>query len=1751
MVEGLMGAVYMAPDVVFVTPPTRGYVVGRGASAKSPKPRAFILTACCCLNCLRPPASQWLRDITPHDHNKNGIPLFTSNIHFQGSTTLPLMSSLDEPPERSNRSNQYTESGEQSSKKNKLLPFNSKQINDLACISAGPSSLSVFFEIVQSLVHCNIPSIQINNPGIPSIPDKLPIHGIFSLGSGLTSDVIRHITNSKTDRIVPSGSIVALKTFKSRSHDNACDSKAARGEKCEVYQTILREIRAFCHPSLRSHPNIVQLLFIGWQKESCFPTLAMELGEHGSLDFIIREANPGPTLIQKRHITLDIALGLRAVHRAGYIHGDLKPHNVLIMGHSDPRRQLVAKLIDFGGSSHDKPAHFTPLWSAPEVVNDDYDVDWKKADVYSFGLITASLWAKDDCEHRVTPLSSCMLSWFTQYYPDDPLIESTLFACKSSNSWCVPLFDFLLDAHKTGVEGSDRFELLHILSQILHPHFWQRPDTEDLVQLLSSFGERVGRDIEREDNITESWSTLQRLDGLTDRKTSESVEVSIELMEEFIFEQYSTTLKDAGSPLVGATRKEIFDIPAHVVDIQSCDQFIEFLRTTTLHLLAPVTPLGYPSIVDFLKNRPLREFSWLLAELHLPWEGKRRDLERASEWMRISTLCGSRKAMHFAALSDMGTLSRVPVRLCLSLLALSHSELALQRLSTDWPDHFKIVRQIIQTKRIGSKTLGKWSEESFPFCVLLACYESLPSEESRITTRLALELRSITEITEILDGKIVTPDLDEILPGLLHELSHLVDTEAGPLAEAALKRGASLDNLLPCKSPILNCEPLEPIFGPPPASYSPLSFAIIYGKTMLAIAIFYLHVVTETPIPDFPTALSLSFRYLQHEVGEWLLSLLRENPSMCHDGARSWEANEALLYNLLIVTMSRDGPTESVRRAMHGSAFDSKYEECLQILLREGVDPTQGVGDSCPFFNALKWDDVIGLKPFIQYLQQYRSNRAILDYIRDPGHVWTEDQRMLPQILVMCIKYNSHRCLDLLLKTFPHMAFEELGMQDYTLLHFACHISSSLEVIHLLIDIGIGVTTSEPSYGCFNPLLAALLEGYLPAADLIASRYPDDLVRLISQSPNGYSVFCILLMEWTEHGNTGLINSFRWLANHDGIHFYGPNDLPIWEKIFRRPRPTRRLDQLREAELLSFLLSLDMFRSNINEPNIVGFTLLQVVALFGHVEAVKVLLDHGADRNIRSTISGCEELSAVDFAYLRFGSSYPEIIKAAGSLEMEQWRNDINFTITLLQKDASPATGTRLLVQSMVPLVREHLIPQRLPLNARIARYPHGDWPRPILPSTGGNPMQQPLQTEDNWDGATVGTAINHILDGLYSISPDDDQVEAGKQPFSKFEEELRAKFLREHTPKGPTLTELLRPLREAQKSKEGDRRDTEFCIRELWRLPPDWKLLRIRGAIEVIYFLDLKAKRIAHEKPVLYCGERDETIAYDRKGKGRVVDVLRHDTGCQYVDLTISTRTASDITNAKLSLSCGITFIGPYLTCKKADLDDSLATIVNASFMGEILHATIISDNAENLAALIGVIDDIEQTDWEGLTPLQQAVVHRKSFMANIIIARGGQVDRMYPEDGLLPLHVSIRERDSSMLGLLLENNADPNGKTRDGIPPLHFCLSQHDAPEIVRALAQNGANVCMAAQNTTPLELARSYKRKESLRVLREAVRYDGTEDIDISDSDTEDANIGDAGTDNSHDDLPSHGLAQTSETPMAFDDLESISSKDGSEN
>jgi HAMP domain-containing protein len=151
----------------------------------------------------------------------------------------------------------------------------------------------------------------------------------------------------------------------------------APGEGTPGEQQLRREIKL---ARTITHPNVVR---------------AYDFGDSEGVRFFTMEYVAGATLRElldeEGHLAVTPALqiakqvcrGLGAVHRAGIVHGDLKPANVVVMTGG------VAKLTDFGVARVRRqaatPFAGTPPYMSPEQVR-GAEVD-ERSDLYSAGIV--------------------------------------------------------------------------------------------------------------------------------------------------------------------------------------------------------------------------------------------------------------------------------------------------------------------------------------------------------------------------------------------------------------------------------------------------------------------------------------------------------------------------------------------------------------------------------------------------------------------------------------------------------------------------------------------------------------------------------------------------------------------------------------------------------------------------------------------------------------------------------------------------------------------------------------------------------------------------------------------------------------------------------------------------------------------------------------------------------------------------------------------------------------------------------------------------------------------------------------------------------------------------------------------------------------------------------------------------------------------------------------------------------------------
>ncbi len=142
-----------------------------------------------------------------------------------------------------------------------------------------------------------------------------------------------------------------------------------------------------------SHPNLVTVYDFGTQGDQYF--MIMEYVEGEDLKSFLRRARPQP-LETWLDIAIQVCEGLGLAHRAGLVHCDIKPQNILL--DSD----LLAKIADFGiaramasktilgDSSGTRPLEDETVWGSPQYVSPEQaagEALTPSSDIYSTGIM--------------------------------------------------------------------------------------------------------------------------------------------------------------------------------------------------------------------------------------------------------------------------------------------------------------------------------------------------------------------------------------------------------------------------------------------------------------------------------------------------------------------------------------------------------------------------------------------------------------------------------------------------------------------------------------------------------------------------------------------------------------------------------------------------------------------------------------------------------------------------------------------------------------------------------------------------------------------------------------------------------------------------------------------------------------------------------------------------------------------------------------------------------------------------------------------------------------------------------------------------------------------------------------------------------------------------------------------------------------------------------------------------------------------
>lgn len=121
------------------------------------------------------------------------------------------------------------------------------------------------------------------------------------------------------------------------------------------------------------HRNVLPVFEVCEDEDVVYAVMALNDGE-------TLETHSDRALSEIYRLGTAMGHGLAAIHQAGYVHGDLKPSNVLVS------QTGVVRLSDFGGGPENAA---TPYYRAPEQI--DGKPSSQRADLYSLGVLLYEL----------------------------------------------------------------------------------------------------------------------------------------------------------------------------------------------------------------------------------------------------------------------------------------------------------------------------------------------------------------------------------------------------------------------------------------------------------------------------------------------------------------------------------------------------------------------------------------------------------------------------------------------------------------------------------------------------------------------------------------------------------------------------------------------------------------------------------------------------------------------------------------------------------------------------------------------------------------------------------------------------------------------------------------------------------------------------------------------------------------------------------------------------------------------------------------------------------------------------------------------------------------------------------------------------------------------------------------------------------------------------------------------------------------
>lgn len=133
---------------------------------------------------------------------------------------------------------------------------------------------------------------------------------------------------------------------------------------------------------MKNKPFVSQMF--GAFQESMHAFIVLRLEQNTSLSSLLQR-HQILQLESARYVIVDMLIGLHHLHSIGFLHGDLKPQNVLIDCNNRAIIGDFGLVLDFKNNKQ-KGIYGTPLYQSPEQLEDKYHLD-ERVDIFNVGVI--------------------------------------------------------------------------------------------------------------------------------------------------------------------------------------------------------------------------------------------------------------------------------------------------------------------------------------------------------------------------------------------------------------------------------------------------------------------------------------------------------------------------------------------------------------------------------------------------------------------------------------------------------------------------------------------------------------------------------------------------------------------------------------------------------------------------------------------------------------------------------------------------------------------------------------------------------------------------------------------------------------------------------------------------------------------------------------------------------------------------------------------------------------------------------------------------------------------------------------------------------------------------------------------------------------------------------------------------------------------------------------------------------------------